>query len=161
MAYGLANLPTGSYDSTRLANFGIGHGGIDGGAGYTYFDKDSGYEFSAVGGLTHNLRNPHTNYRNGMDAHIDWAASKFLSEQLHIGFVGYFYQQLTPDRAQSPLLSDFKSRVAAVGPQIGYFFPVGDMQGYVNFKGYREFAGQNRPQGWNMWLTLAVSPKGP
>jgi hypothetical protein len=47
----------------------------------------------------------------------------------------------------------------AVGPQIGYLFPIGGMQGYVNLKGYGEFAAENRPQGWNAWLTLAFSPK--
>jgi hypothetical protein len=33
-------------------------------------------------------------------------------------------------------LGDFKSRVSAIGPQIGYFFPVGKQEGYVNLKGY-------------------------
>jgi len=35
------------------------------------------------------------------------------------------------------------------------------MQGYVNLKGYREFAAQNRPEGWNVWLMLSISPKAP
>ena len=84
-----------------------------------------------------------------------------MSKQLHIGFVGYFFQQLTPDRGQPPILGDFKSRVAAVGPQIGYLFPIGNVQGYINLKGYGEFAAENRPQGWNAWLTLTFSPKAP
>ena len=151
----------GQYDPLRLANFGIGHGGIDGGAGYTYFDKATGYEFSAVGGLTYNLENPYTKYQSGIDAHVDLGASKFVSEQLHIGLVGYYYQQITPDRAQPSIPSDFKSRVAAVGPQIGYFFPIGEVQGYVNLKGYGEFSAQNRLQGWTTWLTLVISPKMP
>jgi hypothetical protein len=25
-------------------------------------------------------------------------------------------------------------------------------------KGYKEFAAQNRPVGWNTWLTFAISP---
>ena len=32
------------------------------------------------------------------------------------------------------------------------------MQGYVNVKAYKEFAAQNRPEGWNAWLTFAISP---
>ena len=32
------------------------------------------------------------------------------------------------------------------------------MQGYVNLKGYKEFAAENRPEGWNVWLSFAVSP---
>ena len=50
-------------------------------------------------------------------------------------------------------------RVAAAGPQIGYLFPAGGLQGNVNLKGFREFAVENRPEGWNVWLTLALSPK--
>ena len=33
-------------------------------------------------------------------------------------------------------------------------FPVGDMQGYLNLKGYGEFEAANRPSGWNTWLTF-------
>ena len=40
--------------------------------------------------------------------------------------------------------------------QIGYFFPVGKEKGYVNFKGYWEFGAQNRAEGWNLWLSLAL-----
>jgi hypothetical protein len=159
MLYAQSEITVGTYDPARLANFGLGHSGFDGGAGYTYFNEKTGYEFSAVAGLTYNSENTHTNYQSGIDAHIDWGASKFLSKQVHIGLVGYYYQQLTPDRGQPPVLGDFKSRVAAVGPQIGYLFPIGGMQGYVNLKGYGEFAAENRPQGWNAWLTLAFSPK--
>jgi hypothetical protein len=135
-----------------------GHGGIDGGAGYTYFDPHTGYEFSAVAGLTYNFWNTNTNYQNGIDAHLEWGISKLWTE-LQVGLVGYYFQQLTADIGQPHVLGDFKSRVVAVGPQIGYFFPIGDMQGYINLKGYREFAAQNRAEGWNVWLTLSLSPK--
>jgi hypothetical protein len=161
MLYAQSEITVGTYDSTRLVIFGIGHSGIDSGAGYTYFDDKTGYEFSAVAGLTYNFENTHTDYQNGIDAHIDWGASKFLWKDLHVGLVGYYYQQLTADRGQPFVLGAFKSRVAAVGPQIGYLFPAGGMQGYVNLKGYGEFAVENRPHGWNVWLTLAFSPKAP
>ena len=35
------------------------------------------------------------------------------------------------------------------------------MQGYLNVKGYWEFAAQNRPEGWNTWVTFAITPKAP
>ena len=28
-------------------------------------------------------------------------------------------------------------------------------------KSYREFAAQNRPEGWNLWLTFAISNAAP
>ena len=158
MIYGMGDIPVGTYDPSRLANLGIGHGAADGGFGYTYFNPQTGYEFSAVTGLTYNFRNTHTDYQNGLDLHVDWGASKFLSPQMFVGLVGYIYQQVTADSGQSPILGDFKSRVFAVGPQVGFIFPVQDMQGYLNLKGYGEFGAQNRPEGWNAWVTLAISP---
>jgi hypothetical protein len=80
---------------------------------------------------------------------------------VHIGLVGYAYQQLTADSGAGATLGDFKSRVFAIGPQIGYLFPVGNMQGYLNLKGYKEFDAENRPEGWNVWLTFAISPTAP
>ena len=47
------------------------------------------------------------------------------------------------------------------GPQLGFIFPVGEMQGYLNFKGYKEFATENRPDGWNTWVTFVISPAAP
>jgi hypothetical protein len=58
-------------------------------------------------------------------------------------------------------LDGFRSRIAGVGPQIGYIFPIGDMQGYINLKGFWEFGAQNRPEGWNTFLTFAISPAPP
>ncbi len=161
MAYITGDIPAGLYNSSNLANIGIGHGAIDGGVGYTYFDQKTGHEFSAVTGLTGNFENTSTGYTNGIDWHLDWGASQFLTKQLQVGLVGYFYDQLTPDSGCAPILCPFESRVIGVGPQIGYLFPVGDMQGYVNLKGYGEFDSDDRPDGWNVWLTFSLSPKAP
>jgi hypothetical protein len=34
-------------------------------------------------------------------------------------------------------------------------------QAYFNVKGYKEFAAEHRPDGWNVWFTLAISPAAP
>jgi hypothetical protein len=39
----------------------------------------------------YNLTNTATNYQNGVDFHVDWAASQFLSKQIFSGVNGYFY----------------------------------------------------------------------
>ena len=97
MAYATGDIPVGAYDPNRLANLGIGHGAIDGGGGYTYFNPQAGHEFSAVAGFTYNFKNPDTQYQSGVDFHVDWGASQFLSKQLFVGLVGYAYQQITDD----------------------------------------------------------------
>jgi hypothetical protein len=161
MTYITGDIPVGAYDSNRLANIGIGHGAIDGGGGYTYLNLATGYEFSGVGGLTYNFKNPDTQVQSGVDLHFDWGASKFLSKQVFVGLVGYAYQQITDDTGPHPIQNGFRSRVLGVGPQIGYLFPVGSMQGYLNLKGYGEFDAANRPAGWNTWLTFSISEAPP
>ncbi|MFQ6186217.1 transporter [Sinorhizobium meliloti] len=159
MTYATGNIPVGSYDPDRLANLGLGHAAVDGGVGYTYLDPGTGREFSIVGGLTYNFENPDTDYKSGIDSHIDWAASQFVSEQVHVGVVGYAFHQLTGDSGEGATLGDFRSRVFGIGPQIGYKFEASDTtDGYVNLKGYYEFGAKNRAEGWNVWLTLAFSP---
>ncbi|MGE3871965.1 MAG: transporter, partial [Parvibaculaceae bacterium] len=79
--------------------------------------------------------------------------------QVHAGVAGYYYQQLTGDSGSGATLGDFESRVLGIGPQIGYFVPAGEMQAYVNVKGFYEFDAQNRPEGWSAWLTIALTPK--
>lgn len=161
IVYGTGDIPVGTYNSSSLANLGIGHGAVDGGAGYTYLDEKTGHELSVVGGFTYNLINTSTNYQNGIDFHLDWGASQYLSKQVFIGAVGYVYDQLTADSGSGDRVGAFESRVIGVGPQIGYLFPVGDMQGYLNFKGYAEFDPQHRASGVNLWLTFAISPAMP
>jgi hypothetical protein len=162
MTYVTGDIPVGSYEATRLANLGIGHGAIDGGAGYTYFNPATGHEFSVVGGLTYNFENTHTDYQNGIDLHLDWAASQFLSKQLFVGIAGYLYQQVTGDSGAGAKLGPFESSTIGIGPQMGYLFPVNDkVQGLFGLKGYVDLASENRAKGWSVWVTVAFSPAAP
>jgi hypothetical protein len=161
MTYATGDIPVGDYDPRRLSNIGIGHGAIDAGGGYTYLNPTTGHEVSGVAGFTYNFKNPDTQYQNGIDFHFDWGASQFLSKQFFVGLVGYAYQQVTPDSGQHPILGPFESRVLGIGPQVGYIFPIGKMQGYLNLKGYGEFDAANRPSGWNAWLTFSISEAPP
>jgi|SRR5271166_3043989 len=161
MTYLTGDIPVGLYNAQQLASLGIGHGAVDAGSGYTYFDPQTGHEFSAVIGATYNFINPATQYKNGIDGHLDWGASQFLSASLQVGVVGYVYDQLTGDSGSGAKLGPFESRVIGIGPQIGYLFPVAGIQGYVNLKAYGEFDARNRPSGWNAWLTLSISPAAP
>src|SRR5271165_7123564 len=137
MTYLTGDIPVGLYNAQNLANLSIGH---------------------SVIGATYNLINPSTQYKNGIDGHLDWGASQFLSASFQVGAVGCVYDQLTGDSGSGAKLGPFESRVIGVGPQIGYLFPVAGMQGYVNLKAYGEFDNRNRPSGWNAWLTFSISP---
>jgi hypothetical protein len=162
MIYATGNIPSGTYDPHRLANLSLGWVAVDGGAGYTYLNPQTGHEFSVVGGLTYNFINPGTQYQNGIDFHVDWAASQFISKEVLVGVAGYFFQQLTGDSGAGAKLGDFKGRVLGIGPQIGFIFPAFEgYQGYLNVKAYWDFAPENRPQGYTAWVTLAFSPAAP
>src|SRR5262249_9814400 len=104
MTYVMGDVPVGAYDSTRLSNIGIGHGGIDAGGGYTYLNPQTGHEFSGVLGFTYNFTNQSTQYQNGVDMHFDWGASQFLTKQLQVGLVGYVYKPDRRRRCRNPTL---------------------------------------------------------
>jgi hypothetical protein len=135
--------------------------GFDVGAGYTYLNPQTGHEFSAVGGVTYSLPNPYLQYQNGIDAHLDWAASQFISKNVLVGVAGYYFQQLTPDSGPGAKLGSFEGMAVGIGPQIGFLFPVGDMQGYLNLKAYADLETENRPKGWSTWVSFVISPKAP
>jgi hypothetical protein len=161
MTYLTGNIPVGAYSPVRLSNIGIGHSALDGGAGYTYFNEQTGYEFSAVAGLTYNFINPHTQYQNGVDVHLDWGASRFLTKQLQVGLVGYLYNQASCDGGSGDRVGCFQSRVASAGAQLGYTIPMGALDANVSLKAYKEFAAANRPEGWNLWLAYTLAPAEP
>ncbi|HEX4388295.1 MAG TPA: transporter [Steroidobacteraceae bacterium] len=158
MAYLLGNVPTGAYEVDRLANIGLHHWAIDGGYGYSYLDEQKGHDLSVVAGVTYNFENPATDYRNGLDSHLDFAASQFLNEHWHVGLVGYAYYQLSADSGSGAhaRLGGFQARVFALGPEAGFSFPMKGDQAYLSLRGYWEFGAKNRPEGWNAYLTCAL-----
>jgi hypothetical protein len=156
MTYLTGDIPTGAYQSSRLSTLGIGHAAIDAGGGYTYLNGKTGLEFSAVAGLTYNWENTHTNYKNGVDSHLDWALSQFLSESWQVGVVGYMYYQLTGDSGSGNKVGAFKSRVASAGPEVGYIFKFNGQPAYFNLRGYWEFSAQNRVEGYALFGTLSI-----
>ena len=158
MVYSRGGIPVGDYDPDRIVNLGDGHASWDNGFGYTYFNPTMGFEFSAVSGLTYNFTNLQTDYQNGIDWHVDLEASRFLTKQFYVGAVGYTFNQLTGDTGSGATLGPYISRISAVGPEVGYLFPIGEMQGSLSLRGYWEFAAQNRSSGWNTWLAFSIAP---
>jgi hypothetical protein len=156
MTYVTGDLPVGSYSSTRLSNIGLGHTAIDAGGAYTYFNTKGGFEASAILGFTYNGMNTRTNYQSGVDSHLDFDISQFLSDNWQVGIVGYVYYQLTDDSGSGDHVGSFKSRIAAVGPEVGYAFTAGGLQWYANLRGYKEFWAENRIEGYAVYATLSI-----
>ncbi len=156
MAYTMPTVPVGAYDPNRLAGLGIGHWAIDAGLSYTFLSQ-TGLELSLTAGLTQNFMNPYTQYQNGTDGHVDWGISYSPTDSFYFGAAGYFYNQIGSDSGPGATLGAFQSRVIGVGPQAGYSFSLGGVSIDLGLRGYKEFDAVNRPEGWNFWVTLAVS----
>ena len=154
--YVTGDIPLGTYSPTSLAAIGIGHAAMDAGGGYTYLNNTTGLEFSGVLGATYNWMNNQTNYKNGIDSHLDWSVSQFVSQNWQVGIAGYGYYQLTADSGSGDRVGAFKSRIAAVGPQIGYLFNLGKNQAYINLRAYKEFWAQNRVEGYATIATISI-----
>jgi hypothetical protein len=157
MTYLSVNVPVGSYNPDRIANLGIGHAAIDLGAAYTYLDPDNGWEFSALAGLTYNWENPYTDYQNGIDSHLDWGASRWVNKNWELGVAGYAYYQLTDDSGAGDDVGGNRSRIAAIGPAIGYQQQWKTASLYVALRGYQEFWAANRPEGQSVFLEASYS----
>jgi len=156
MIYVTGDIPVGTYSATSLSAIGIGHAAMDAGGAYTYLNNTTGLEFSSVVGATYNWMNNQTNYQNGIDSHMDWSLSQFLSQNWQVGIAGYVYYQLTSDSGSGNRVGAFKSQVAAIGPQIGYLFNIGKKQAYINLRAYKEFWAQNRVEGSAMISTVSI-----
>jgi hypothetical protein len=79
--------------------------------------------------------------------------------QFQVGVVGYVYRELGCDSGSGDRVGCFQSQVVGAGPQLGFIIPLtSETQGYLNLKSYWEFANQNRPDGWNAWVTFVISP---
>jgi hypothetical protein len=106
--------------------------------------------------VTYNFENSDTNYRNGDALHLDLAVSKFLSEDLHLGLVGFAYKQISDDEGAPEILGGFRSETYGLGPQIGYTFNSDKRPIYANLRAYREFETKNRTEGSAAYLTLSI-----
>jgi hypothetical protein len=118
--YGLIIAPTGEYDINNLVNIGRNYWSLDLVAAMTWFNPETGTEFSVVPGLMFNAENPDTNYRTGTEFHMDFMFNQFVSEDLAIGLHGYVYQQISGDSGSGALLGDFKGEAFGIGPAISW-----------------------------------------
>ena len=103
--------PTGAYStaSADIVNLGRNYWSLDTVGAVTWFNPDSGREFSAAAGLMVNTENSATNYRTGNEFHLDAAFNQFLSPGVAVGLRGYYYNQVTADSGTGATLGAYKS----------------------------------------------------
>ena len=152
----LGVVSSGSSETGQLSNISLNRHALDLSGALTYLDPVLGYELSVVPGITFNWINPATQYLTGTEFHLEWSASKYLSQQLSVGVVGYFYDQLTGDGGPGNRIGPFRGQVTAIGGQIGYTFKVGEIPVSTNIRVLREFNATNRFEGTATYLTISA-----
>lgn len=155
-ATALGVIPSGSYETGQLSNIALNRPALDLSGALTYLDPVLGYELSVVPGVTFNWINPATQYLTGSEFHVEWSASKYLSKELSLGLVGYFYDQLTGDSGSGNRIGPFKGSVTALGGQVGYTFRIGEIPVSTNVRVYREFNVTNRFEGTAGYLSISA-----
>lgn len=144
-------LPTGSYDKSRLINAGTNHWTVTPTYAFTYITS-GGFEVSSSFQLNFNGRNKATDYRSGIEWQHEFALGQHFGPWT-VGLGGYHYQQLTDDKSPN-LTNGNRSRVTALGPAIN-FFELGSGLPVVWFHVYKEFNAKNRTQGTQIALRAA------
>jgi len=152
-------IPTGDYNADRLVNTGFGNF-------YTFRPSvqyayiGDGWDLSGRAVLSFNTRNKDTQYKTGNILNIDFAAMKFVSDDIRVGLQGYLVRQLTADSQDASvaanristddLTTGNKMQAYAAGAWLkngGEFLLEG--------KFLQEFGAKNRTEGQTFWLTLS------
>jgi len=152
----LVNIPIGEWDEGALANIGFNRWGLDLNGAITWLDPAIGLDLSAAAGFTFHAENPDTGYQSGNEFHLEFAAVQNFSPQFNAGVVGYYYEQISGDSGVPDILGDFKGRVAAVGPFVGYNFKIGETPVSTRLRWYHEFDAKNRLEGDAAFFTVFV-----
>ena len=144
-------LPTGSYDKTRLINAGTNHWTVSPTFALTYI-MPSGFELSSSFQLNFNGRNKDTDYRSGTEYQHEFAVGQHVGAWT-FGLGGYHYCQLSDDKAPG-LAGGNRARVTALGPAV-HFFELGSGLPLVWLHAYKEFGARNRSQGSQLTVRAA------
>lgn len=145
--YEVISIPTATFDSNRFANTSLNRWAFDTVLAVTWIDQKTGLELSLAPGLIYNTENPDTNYKTGVEFHMDAMVNLHLTEELNIGIHGSIYNQLTEDKSDDPSLGSFKGRSYSIGPSITWRIQKNNSLFYTSLKWLHEFDALNKTEG--------------
>ena len=149
--------PTADYDSDELVNPGLNYWSFDTNLAVTYFNQQSGKDYSLNIGHIYNTENDDTDYQSGQEIHVDFMVNQFISESFGIGLHGFYLKQITGDSGDGALLGDFKAEAAGIGPALFWNKNVFGQNVSFIAKWLHEYHAERRIEGDHIFVSFAVS----
>lgn len=152
-----AYAPTGSYQVGRLANTGKNFWTIEPTVALMYFGQKNGREASVFIGADYNFENPDTNYKSGIQTHIDATLAQhfpLFQGLAGVGMNGFWYQQITDDSGDGASFGAFRGRALGIGPVASYTRKVAGHDIIGELKWLHEFENKNRLQGDTIFFKI-------
>jgi len=145
------DIPSGSWQSNRLANAAVHYYSWQPNYGWTWLPSAS-IEIGGTVSAAINWRNRDTDYRSGWSMHYEQLVAVSFAEKWQLGLQGFYFRQIRDDRQGGTIVLDgYRVQGAAWGPQLRYDFTPGMA---VAIKYQQEFSSRNRSQGERFWLQV-------
>jgi hypothetical protein len=142
--------PAGYYQKNHL-NTGSNIWTFDHNAAFTIKLPENN-ELSTNLGYMNNTQNHATHYTNGDELHFDYMLGHYFENDVALGVVGSYYQQVTADHAPADILARVSSAADTLGPIIMYTLHHGRKETSVSLKWLHEYDVQGRlPQDYILW----------
>ncbi|AFT69775.1 Protein involved in meta-pathway of phenol degradation [Alloalcanivorax dieselolei B5] len=143
------DLPSGSYDRDGAANAAVNYTSWQPNAGYSWFPAP-GWEIGGTLSAAVNTENDDTNYQTGWLMHYEQVVAWSVTDKLQLGVQGFYFKQMADDEVDGhTYLDGYRTRGAALGPQIRYDFRPGVA---VVAKYQKEFDSENKAEGERFWV---------
>jgi hypothetical protein len=142
--------PTGDYEVGRLANLGKNFWTVEPTAAVMYFGQKNGIEASLFFGMDFNTENSDTDYKSGIQAHLDGTLAQHFplwGGLAGAGATGFWYQQISDDSGEGANLGGFKARAHGLGPVLSYVTKIAGQDLIGELKWLHEFDNRNRLEG--------------
>jgi hypothetical protein len=152
-----AYAPTGDYEVGRVANTGKNFWTIEPTIALLYFGQQNGIEASVFFGADYNFENPDTNYKTGIQLHVDGTLAQhfpLFGGLAGVGLNAYWYEQVTGDSGSGASFGHFEGRTAGLGPVLSHAFKIGSVDMIAEAKWLHEFETRKRLEGDIVWFKL-------
>jgi len=149
--------PTGSYDTSRLANLSLNNWTFIPGVAYTKIIPQDNIELTGIWQMEFYTENPATHFQNGILSDLEVLAIKRFKSNFGIGFIESWIQQVSDDEAAiAAKLNGFVGRAFGIGPIVTYSTKLGKSQLDLNARWIHDFDTSNRFAGDGFNFTASL-----